>query len=71
MNRCQYNTNIYFDDGAIVLLYVDDILIFKTVNNNKVVEIKEGLGTSYKIKRLGKVRKFLGYEIKYTSNGVS
>ena len=60
--------NLYIADSAILLLYVDDMLIFfKEISVAN--EIKRKLQTKYKMTDLGPVRRFLGMTIERTKTG--
>lgn len=48
---------------AIVLLYVDDMLIASN-NKRKLKFIKESLSKVFEMKELGKPRQFIGLQIK-------
>jgi hypothetical protein len=56
--------NLYVKDGVLLLLYVDDILIFH-VNQDAGAgnEVKKHLSNRYKMTDLGEARQFLGLEI--------
>ena len=60
--------NLYIADSAIILLYVDDILLFfKDISAAK--EIKQKLRSRYKMTDLGPVSRFLGMTIERTKTG--
>lgn len=73
LKRCNYDTNVYVGDGLIVLLYVDDIIIFGTDSANpmtKIDSLKACLSSTYKMHDLGTVQKYLGYEIEFHKGGI-
>ena len=60
--------NLYISDSAIILLYVDDMLIFfKEISTAH--EIKQKLQKKYKMTDLGPVKRFLGMTVERTKNG--
>ena len=65
---------IYFkftnDFGAIICLYVDDLLIFGT-NMQGVDDIKKYLTSQFKMKDLGEVDTILGVKVKKHNGGYS
>jgi hypothetical protein len=70
--RSQLDPNLYFlKQGktlTILLLYVDDLLIFGS-DKGTVVNIKAQLGSQYKMKDLGLVNHYLGVDFIRTSDG--
>lgn len=72
LTRGVYDTNIYFSKDFIVLLYVDDTLIFDLYpesGNNSVARLIDTLMGMFKMKDLGRLKRFLGYNISYGENG--
>jgi hypothetical protein len=70
--RSNYDSNLYMmaNSGVILLLYVDDILLFSTLNTSAgspppmtIADIKANLAAKYKMKDLGEAKTFLGMEI--------
>ena len=60
--------SLYIADSAILLLYVDDMLIvFEDISVAE--EIKQRLQKKYKMTDLGPVKRFLGMTIERTKNG--
>jgi hypothetical protein len=57
--------NLYIQDGTALILYVDDILIAYDQLNSKSVgaAVKQQLRERFKMKDLGRVRRFLGIEV--------
>jgi hypothetical protein len=62
--------NLYINDGALLLLYVDDILIAH-VKEGGGNETKHQLNERYKMTDLGEVQRFLGLEVKRSASGIS
>jgi hypothetical protein len=67
--RCEYDPNVYISedstsdaDRVIILLYVDDLLLFSS-SPERIRHFKEILKKQYQMTDLGPVRKFLGLEI--------
>lgn len=73
-SRAVSDTNLYFlQDKLMLLLYVDDIAILnmehpKTFALDLVIA---KLTDNFKMKDLGKIQRFLGFEVNYLPNGVS
>jgi transposase InsO family protein len=64
--------NLYITDKALLLLYVDDILIIHTKQHgSRGDEIKRQLNERYKMTDLGQVQRFLGLEIGRSSAGIT
>ena len=62
---------VYFrsHDGAIIGVYVDDMLILAHKGRQDIIEnIKDGLRSQFKIKELGPVRRILGMQITRVRN---
>lgn len=74
--RGENDTNVYFGKRIIVLLYVDDILIFDMTpkcNDATILgpkQITEKLTSLFKMKDLGPLRRFLGYEVTQYETGI-
>jgi len=64
--RSEYNPNVYISAAGLIplilLLYVDDILLFSE-SAERVWQLKKLLHTEYKMTDLGPIRQFLGLEI--------
>uniref|UniRef100_A0A0V0IWV1 Putative ovule protein n=1 Tax=Solanum chacoense TaxID=4108 RepID=A0A0V0IWV1_SOLCH len=57
------------EDIAVILIYVDDLLI--TGNSNKLIqELKDSLHSRFKMKDLGVLKFFLGIEIMRSKSGI-
>lgn len=73
--RGKYDTNLYFGTKSIIFLYVDDILNIDLEPTNATSEtssIIRQLMSRFKMKNLGKLSRFLGYEISSDeANGVT
>lgn len=74
--RGNYDINIYIGRTVIVLLYVDDILIFDTSKKEakdamgaKYFRVTSVLTSTFKMKHLGILKQFLGYEISRNAQG--
>ncbi|KAH8152156.1 uncharacterized protein LAJ45_03582 [Morchella importuna] len=55
--------NLYIQHSVLLLLYVDDILLVSTGNNDSSSDIKEKIQNRYQTMDLGPVKRFLGLEI--------
>jgi hypothetical protein len=55
--------NLYMQTGTLLLLYVDDMLIAETDASTQASMVKNQLKDKFKMKDLGKVRRFLGIEV--------
>jgi hypothetical protein len=55
--------NLYMQSGTLLLLYVDDMLIAKTDASTQASAVKDQLKDKFKMKDLGRVRRFLGIEV--------
>ena len=52
------------DDGAIIGVYVDDLIILMSKGqHNMIRDIKKDLKAEFKIKELGNVQKILGIRV--------
>ena len=60
--RSEYDYNLYIRDDCILLLYVDDMLIF-TKSNAVKKAIKAKLMGKYQMTDLGEAKTFLGFQI--------
>ena len=60
--RSEYDYNLYIRDDCILLLYVDDMLIF-TKSNAVKKAIKAKLMGKYRMTDLGEAKTFLGFQI--------
>ena len=58
----EYDYNLYIRNDCILLLYVDDMLIFTKLNTMKKA-IKAKLMGKYQIIDLGEAKTFLGFQI--------
>ncbi|KAJ9552574.1 hypothetical protein OSB04_016619 [Centaurea solstitialis] len=58
------------DNGVIICLYVDDMLIFGT-NQNQVDRTKEFLSSSFSMKDMGEAEVILGIRIKRENKGIA
>jgi hypothetical protein len=67
--QSQADPNLYMMRGALLLLYVDDTMLFQTDETDCALRVKRALNTKYKMTDLGKAKKFLGLEIEYHSDG--
>ena len=56
------NPNLYLAPGLILILFVDDMLIFAR-NTTLLKDLKEQLARKYQMSDLGEVRQFLGLQI--------
>jgi hypothetical protein len=64
------DSNVYTKDGCILLLYVDDLLIFsKPTAASSVRQVKELLQQKYEMIDLGPANLFLGIQIDKLENG--
>jgi len=57
------DANLYIKDGALLLLYVDDIMIIQTNSSGVAFKVKESLMETYKMIDLGEITRFLGIDI--------
>lgn len=62
--------NLYMRGGALILLYVDDILIINMVQGAGE-EVKQLLQAKYRMSDLGTARRFLGIQIEQTETGIT
>ena len=60
--RSEFDHNLYIRDDCILLLYVDDMLIF-TKSNAVKKAIKKKLMDKYRMTDLGEAKTFLGFQI--------
>nr|GEW15377.1 zinc finger, CCHC-type [Tanacetum cinerariifolium] len=70
---CKLKKSFKFDDsgnGVIICLYVDDMLIFGT-EQDQVDKTKEFLSSKFDMKDLGEAEVILGIRIKRGNNGIS
>jgi hypothetical protein len=68
--RLNGDSNVYTKDGCILLLYVDDLLIFsKPTAASSVRQVKELLQQKYEMTDLGPANLFLGIQIDKLENG--
>jgi hypothetical protein len=65
------DSNLYINEETLLLLYVDDILLFyhPITGQTAIRTIKLALSTKYQMTDLGIARKFLGLEIDRDENG--
>jgi hypothetical protein len=70
-HRLDADQNLYIrSDGVLVLLYVDDMLVFYAdTASEKAMGVKEALMQQYKMSNLGPAKKFLGLEINRHPDG--
>jgi len=61
--------NLYPQQGVLLVLYVDDLLIAHNGTEGRGHEIKQFLQKKYKMCDLGAVKRFLGIEIERTKDG--
>nr|GEY94164.1 zinc finger, CCHC-type [Tanacetum cinerariifolium] len=62
-DKCVYSKFDSFDKGVIICLYVDEMLIF-TTNQNQVDKTKKFLSSKFSMKDMGEVDVILGIKIK-------
>jgi len=62
--------NLYLQQGVLLVLYVDDLLITHNSAEGWGHQIKQLLQNKYKMCDLGAAKRFLGIEIKRTKDGV-
>lgn len=70
LTRGQYDTNLYFSKSVIVLLYVDDTLIFDLSGSVKELSsaaslVINNLMSQFQMKDLGTLRRFLGFTVSF------
>lgn len=70
LKRCDTDINCFYSKGVILLLYVDDILIFRCNSSGEAERVAEQLMATYKMKDLGPLKMFLGLEIIRNSTGM-
>lgn len=70
MMRCDNDTNCFWCEGVLLLLYVDDILVVSCDKNSRANEIAVKLMATYKMKDLGPLKTFLGFEVLRNSAGL-
>jgi len=63
------NPNLYIKPSIFLLLYVDDLLIVCSTNDNREMDVKKQLQSKYRMADLGKARRFLGLEIEWLDDG--
>lgn len=84
LTRGQYDTNLYFSKAVIVLLYVDDTLIFDIAGSHLAMEypgtpflsedakaLIASLMVNFKMKDLGPLKRFLGFDIERSDDGMT
>ena len=69
-DKCVYSKFDASGKGVIICLYVDDMLIFGT-DQDQVDKTKEFLSSSFDMKDLGEAEVILGIRIKRGNNGIS
>ena len=69
-DKCLYSRFDNSGNGVIIFLYVDDMLIFGT-DQDQVDEAKKFLSSSFDMKDLGEAEVILGIRIKRGHNGIS
>jgi hypothetical protein len=69
-DKCVYRKFDESGKGVIIYLYVDDMLIFGT-DQNQVDLTKEFLSSKFSMKDMGEADVILGIRIKHESNGIS
>lgn len=62
--------NLYVKTGALLLLYVDDLLLVTTDSSDTATRTKRALLSTYKMKDLGPVQRFLGIDVMYENNDI-
>jgi len=62
--------NLYLQQGVLLVLYVDDLLITHNGAEGRGYRIKQLLQKKYKMCDLGAAKRFLGIEIERTKDGV-
>jgi len=70
-HRSHADVSLYIrNDGVLILLYVDDILVFYADEaSEKALEVKQRLMLQYKMSNLGPAKQFLGLEIDRLADG--
>ncbi|GKE71009.1 zinc finger, CCHC-type containing protein, partial [Tanacetum coccineum] len=68
-DKCVYSKFDGFDKGVIICLYVDDMLIFCT-DQNQVDKTKKFLSSKFSIKDMGEADVILGIKIKRENKGI-
>ena len=69
-DKCVYSKFDASSKGVIIFLYVDDMLIFGT-DQNQVDKTKKFLSSNFDMKDLGEAEVILGIKIKRTKNSIS
>nr|GEZ31330.1 zinc finger, CCHC-type [Tanacetum cinerariifolium] len=67
--KCVYSKFDNSDKGVIICLYVDDMLIFRT-DQNQVDNTKKFLSSRFSMKDMGEADVFLGIKIKHENKGI-
>ena len=62
MTRSSEDHSLYFSNYLVILLYVDDLLLFAK-DMQSIDTMKKKLSTSYQMTDLGPIRQFLGLQI--------
>ena len=62
MTRSSEDHSLYFSNDLVILLYVDDLLLFAK-DMQTIDTMKKKLSTSYQMTDLGPIRQFLGLQI--------
>ena len=62
MTRSSEDHSLYFSNDIIILLYVDDLLLFAK-DMRSIEKMKTQLSTAYHMTDLGPIRKFLGLQV--------
>ena len=69
-DKCVYSKFDTSGNGVIICLYVDDMLIFGT-DQNQVDRTKEFLSSSFPMKDMGEAEVILGIRIKHENKGIA
>ena len=69
LTQSTMDSNLYYGNGILLLLYVDDILLINTHKNSteSLNSIKQSLQAKYRMTNLGRAKRFLGIRISQAS----
>ena len=67
--RSEADYGVYSGGGIVILIYVDDILIFCTEGSDRAWALREELGRKFRAKDMGQVKDFLGLQVERQSDG--